>query len=227
MKLVGISLSPYFERAVITLDVKDALGQVELALPPANFGTPEARAINPTGKIPYLLLPDGSFLPEGQVIAEYFNDVFSGPDLMPSDPMQAARARLLCRTIDLYVGPHTSALARTITRGMRDEDAIRQAVEEGLPLGLDLLESHLSGGEYAVGDAFSFGDAALIPHMFHFLVFLKEFDVDVFGDRPKLAAWWDKHKESDIMLRSHERMQAALDFFLARIRAAQEKAAAQ
>jgi glutathione S-transferase len=227
MQLVGISLSPYFERAVITLDAKNALDKVELALPPANFGTSEAKAINPTGKIPYLLLPDGSFLPEGQVIAEYFNEVFDGPDLMPADPMQAARARLLCRTIDLYVGPHTSSLARTITRGMRDEAAISHALGEGLPLGLDLIESHLSEGEYAVGDAFSFGDAALIPHMFHFLVFLKAFDVDVFTDRPRLTAWWDKHKESDIMLSSHKRMQAALDFFLARIRAAQEKAVAQ
>ncbi len=227
MKLVGISLSPYFERAVITLEVKGALDEVELALPPAGLGTPELKAVNATGKIPYLILPDGSLMPEGQVIAEYFNDSLNGPNLMPVHPMEAAKAKLLCRTIDLYVGPHTTQLARTITRGTRDEAAIAFALSEGLPLGLDLLESHITGTHYAVGDNFSFGDAALIPHMFHFNTFLKGFDVDVFGGRPKLKAWWDRHKESDIVVNSHTRMAASLDFFLARIKAAQEKAAAQ
>ena len=225
MQLVGISLSPYFERAVITLDVKGAMEEVEFALPPAGFGTPEIRAANPTGKIPYLTLPEGGFLPEGQVIAEYFNETIEGPNLMPADPVDAARAKLLCRTIDLYVGPHTSPLARTITRGTHDEAAIKLALEEGLPQGLDILESHMSDGSYAVGNEFSFGDAALIPHMFHFLVFLKAFEVDVFTGRPRLTAWWDKHKESDIVTRSHARMQAALDFMIERRKAAAAKQA--
>ncbi|WP_262690242.1 glutathione S-transferase family protein [Kordiimonas aestuarii] len=225
MQLVGISLSPYFERAVITLDVKGALDEVELALPPGPFGSPELKAANPTGKIPYLRLPDGEFIPEGQVIAEYFNETFEGPDLMPATALEAAKAKLVCRTIDLYVGPHTSSLARSITRGIRDEAAIKAAVEDGLPLGLDLIEGYLGGGDYVVGDAFSFADTALIPHMFHFLVFLKEFEVTVFEGRPKLAAWWDKHKESDIVVRSHKRMAAALEFLLKRIAAAKAQQA--
>ncbi|WP_417449748.1 glutathione S-transferase family protein [Kordiimonas sp.] len=225
MKLVGVSLSPYVERVLITLDAKGMLDEVELALPPASFGTPEARAVNPSGKIPYLLLPDGMVLSEGQVIAEYLNDTLSGPDLMPSDPLHAARAKLLARTVDLYVGIQTAPLAKTITRGIRDEAAIELALEEGLPFGLDLLESHITGEQYAVGDAFSFGDAALIPHMFHFLVFLKEFDVDVFTGWPKLSAWWEKNRESDIVTRSHGRMAASLEFFLERIRAAKAQQA--
>jgi glutathione S-transferase len=227
MQLVGISLSPYFERAVITLDAKGALDQVELKLPAANLGTPEAKAVNPTGKIPYLLLDDGSFLPEGQVIAEYFDDVFGGPSLMPRDPVQAAKAKLLCRTIDLYVGPHTSSLARTITRGVRDEAAIAHALSEGLPLGIDLLESHISSDTFAVGESFSFGDVALIPHMFHFLTFLKEFNISVFEGRPKLTAWWERHKESDIVKNSHARMMASLQFLIERARAQKEQAAAR
>ncbi|WP_417465259.1 glutathione S-transferase family protein [Kordiimonas sp.] len=222
MKLTGISLSPYFERALITLDVKGALERVELSLPPGSFGSPELRAANPTGKIPYLTLDDGTFIPEGQIIVEYFNDIFEGPSLMPADALDAARAKLLCRTIDLYVGPQTSVLARTITRRIRDEEAIKAALEEGLPLGLNLVESHITGENYAVGDVFSIGDAALIPHMFHFLVFLKEFDVDVFTSRPKLAAWWEKQKESDTVKRSHARMAASLEFLRSRL--AQTKA---
>ena len=146
------------------------------------------------------------------MIAEYFNDIFRGPSLMPSGPLHAAKAKLIGRIIDFYIGPFTTPLARTITRGVRDEAAITKALETDIPAGLDYLELHLSGGSFAVGDRISIGDAAVIPHMFHFNVFLADFDIKPLEGRPKLAAWWDHWRESDIVARSHARMQASLDF---------------
>jgi glutathione S-transferase len=224
MQLVGVSLSPYFERAAIVLDVKGALDKVEFCLPLAGFGTPEAKAENKTGKIPYLRLADGTILPEGQLIAEYFNDIFDGENMIPADPMAAYKAKLLGRIVDLYIGPHTTALARTITRGTRDEVAITEALNVGLPAGLDFLEEHLTGGKFAVGNAVSIGDASIIPHMFHFLEFLGDFGVDPCAGRPKLSAWWDNWRESDIVARSHGRMRTSLDMIKARRAAAEANA---
>ncbi|TNE62661.1 MAG: glutathione S-transferase family protein [Alphaproteobacteria bacterium] len=221
MRLRGVSLSPYYERALIVADVKGALEKVEEAGMPGPFGSDALKSENPTGKIPYLLLDDGTMLPEGQVIAEYFNDVFDGPDLMPADALGAARARLFGRIIDLYLGIHTTPLARTITRGTRDEAAIEAALSTGIPMAMDLIERNLAGGAYAVGDRFSLADAALIPPMFHLTVFLAHFDIKPFDGRPKFAAWWDANRDTDVVQRCFARMQKSLDFILSLRKAAQ------
>jgi len=214
MQLRGISLSPYVERAMIVLDAKNALDQIDSPRMVAPFGTPEARAENPTGKVPYLILNDGSILPEGQVIAEYFNDVFEGENLMPEDPLLAARAKVIGRVLDLFLGLHTRPLARTVTTNTRDEEAIRTARESGIPDALNHIEFHLSGGPYAVGDSFTLADAALIPFMFHLTEFLAHFDLKPFEGRPKLEAWWTAQKDTPLVGRCFARMQKSLDFIL-------------
>ncbi len=92
MKLCGMHLSPYYERAYLVLEIKSAVDKVELAGMPGAFGSDELLAESPLGKIPYLLLDDGSCLPEGQVIAEYFNAIFDGPNLEHEHPANAARS---------------------------------------------------------------------------------------------------------------------------------------
>ncbi|MCJ9429386.1 glutathione S-transferase family protein [Kordiimonas marina] len=214
MQLRGMSLSPYYERVVIVLDVKNALDRVEHGRMPGVFGSPELKAENPTGKIPYLILDDGSILPEGQVIAEYLNAVFEGETLMPEDPLATARVRVFGRLVDLYLGQHTMPLARTVTRGTYDDAALALALETGIPDALDHIEFHLSGGPYAVGDSFTMADAALIPFMFHLTSFLAHFELKPFEGRPKLEAWWNAHKDTPLVERCFGRMQKSLDFVL-------------
>ncbi len=169
MKLYGVHLSPYFERAYLALVVKGATDKVEMPGMPAPFGSEELAAASPMGKIPYLLLDDGTCLPEGQMIVEYFDRVFSGPDLEPADPLANVQTRLIARIVDQYIAPHSASLSRPMFgRFAPDETAIELAINTGLPSAFDFLEHTLAGGRFVTGEQLSFGDIALIPHMYFF-----------------------------------------------------------
>ena len=56
----------------------------------------EYMALNPQGKMPLLVLPNGLALPESEVISQYICDAYSevGPSLIPDDPETRAVAAL-------------------------------------------------------------------------------------------------------------------------------------
>lgn len=216
MKLRGVHVSPYYERAYLVLEIKDAVDKVELAGMPGGFGSAELLAESPLGKVPYLLLDDGSCLPEGQIIAEYFNAMFDGHDLQPAHPAEAARSRLVARIVDVYMAPHTAALTRPkFGRVGPDEAAIAMALETGLPTSFDFLEKTLSGGHFAIGETLSFADVALIPHMFFLENFLSEYEIRPFDGRDKFSTWWQYQQSTDLVKNCHARIETSLDAIMA------------
>ena len=64
-------------------------------------------ALNPQGKMPLLVFPDGSSLPESEVIVQYILDKHSkkGPSLLAETPELRAKAALVTRIHDLYIAP--------------------------------------------------------------------------------------------------------------------------
>ena len=60
---------------------------------------------NPTGKVP-VLEEDGWILPESAVIAEYLNERYPEPALLPLDPAERAIARLLVFRFDDFSDPY-------------------------------------------------------------------------------------------------------------------------
>ena len=67
------------------------------------------KARNPLGKIPFLEHDDRLFF-ESEVICEYLEDCFPEKPLRPASPEDRAKARLITRTLDLYVMPPLHAL---------------------------------------------------------------------------------------------------------------------
>ena len=63
--------------------------------------------LNPQGKMPLLVFPDGSSLPESEVIVQYLLDKYSakGPSLLATSPELRAKAALATRIHDLYIAP--------------------------------------------------------------------------------------------------------------------------
>ena len=64
---------------------------------PGDFGgmnSDEYRALNPQGKIPVLILPDGQALYESRVISAYLAEKFRdvGPSILPSTPPRHLRS---------------------------------------------------------------------------------------------------------------------------------------
>ncbi len=66
--------------------------------------SPEYLAINPNGVVP-ALLHDDRVLYESSVIAEYLDETFPAPPIMPADPYQRAVVRNFVRWIDEHCLP--------------------------------------------------------------------------------------------------------------------------
>ena len=75
----------------------------------------EYLALNPQGKMPLLVLPDGLALPESEVISRYLCDAHAdvGPSLLPAEsPERRAVCALATRVHDQYVVPIQGVMYR-------------------------------------------------------------------------------------------------------------------
>ncbi|WP_374763586.1 glutathione S-transferase family protein [Yunchengibacter salinarum] len=210
MQLCGVSMSPFFERVMIGLDIKGAINDVDYPGVPGGFKSADHLETNPSGKIPYLIRTDGKSMGESQVILEYLDQKLEGPKLVPASPEVAADAKVVCRVFDDEVMPAMWPFLKSLNWGITDEDAIRTAKEERLPRGLDCLEFYMGEGKRAVSDEWTVADCALIPFVFQAQNFLSRFEITDLGNRPKLNAWMERVSETDIFERSMQRIRTSI-----------------
>src|SRR5687767_656447 len=161
MQLISLPVSPFAARVRIGIYAKGL--DVEVASPPAGWPTSrQFRDINPTGRIPVLLLDDGTAIHESSVILEYLEEQF--PDARPllsGSPKSRAKSRLLSRLADLYLMPPMVRLAQPDC-----EERQREQLVDDLLDGLTALDALLDSGRYAVGTELTFADCALGPVLF-------------------------------------------------------------
>lgn len=220
MKLYGVSLSPFFERAMIAFDIKGALDKVACAQPPGGIHSEEHYQQNPMGKIPYLVLDDGTVIPEGQVIAEYIDTILDGPSIFPADPLATARAKVICRIYDTHMIRALAPVLMALIWKQPDEAAIKRSIEKDIPKALDDLEAYIDDTGYAVGSGFTIADAAIAPLLFQLKTYFVHYGISGFGDRPKLGKWLEGAGKHPLAERSLARMQRVFD----KIAAAEKKA---
>ncbi|WP_286828803.1 MULTISPECIES: glutathione S-transferase family protein [Kordiimonas] len=213
MQLCGHSVSPYFERVVIALDMKGALDQIELAGVPGGFKSETHFSHHPMGKIPFLIKDDGTSLTEGQVIAEYLDRVLDGPDLTPHDFEDATRARLIARILDLYYAEAVKPYGRMAFGGEATDAEVEKAKTQDIPAAFTYLEKYLGDGSRAVGDDWTLADAALISHLYWYGALKVRFGLEGYDAWPKLNAYWETVKDTDIVLRSFDRVKHSYDEF--------------
>jgi glutathione S-transferase len=164
MKLLSLPLSPFAARVRGAIHAK-RLG-VEIAAPPDDWRTaPAFRALNPMGRIPVLLLDDGTSLPESGVIVEYLEDAYPEPSLRPRSAAGAARVRLVTQVADLYVMQALLPLFSLFDARDRDAAAIDAQLAK-LDDGLRLLNGMLDAGGYAHDHRLSTADVWLTPVRF-------------------------------------------------------------
>ena len=145
-------------------------------------------SLNPQGKMPLLVLPDGTAIPESDTIARYVLDEWAaaGPSFDPGTPALRARANLAARLLDTYISPVQGCLYKAMGAGDRAAQLADLARQ------LSVLEPVVLGPRVC-GDAPSLADAALFPT----LVFCTDILPavygweDVFASRPKLGAHFE------------------------------------
>ncbi|MGA1064090.1 MAG: glutathione S-transferase N-terminal domain-containing protein, partial [Burkholderiaceae bacterium] len=137
------------------------------------FNKPEdINVMNPYGQVPILVERD-LILYESNIIKEYIDERFPHPQLMPADPVQRARARLLLLNFEREVFIHVDTLER---QDAKKVDKARATVRDRL----SQLAPVVAKSKFMMGEDFSMIDVALAPLLWR---------LDHYGiDLPKAAA---------------------------------------
>jgi glutathione S-transferase len=170
---------------------------------------PEYMKLNPNAVVP-TLVHDGRVVIESSVILYYIDEAFPSPPLMPRDPHQRARVRIVNKLIDEYV--HNSCTILTFATAFRPwfagltgeqiearlaKSPSRKRTEYKRDVALHGLDSRFarealeyhekllklieeSGGGWLAGNEFSLADIAVIPYMLRL-------------DLLRMSRLWEKH----------------------------------
>ncbi len=97
--------------------------------PPGGYGSDEYKAIVASGNLPALV--DGSLLvADSEAIAEYLEEKYPDPAMLPSKPSHRAKARELSRFHDTRLEPEIRKLFGNLSPEKRDPQLIlAQAIE--------------------------------------------------------------------------------------------------
>ena len=181
--------------AMLPLWAADELGlefeQVDIGGPFGGNDRPEYLEKNPNGLVP-TIDDDGFVLWESSAITRYLCAKHGLGTLCPTDPHQRARAEQWMdwrlTTVMPMMTPIFWGLVRT-AEAERDQAAIRGGIERGYKV-WGLLDRHLAGSAYVVGDTFTMADIPLGPQAHRWL--------ELVDDRPPmkhLEAWYQRLSE--------------------------------
>ena len=122
------------------------------------FNKPEDLSVmNPYNQVPVLVERD-LILFESNIINEYIDERFPHPQLMPGDPVQRGRGRLVLYRLERELFSHVQILEAPESTS-KEQSKAREAVAQGLTM----LAPMFSRTKYIMGDDFSMIDVALAP----------------------------------------------------------------
>lgn len=186
--LYGYDSSVYVRIVRLTLAEKGvACDYVRVASFDGSEKYPENEGLHPFRRVP-VFEHDGFRLHEARAIAEYIEDAFEGPKLMPADPLKRAVVRQVVSVYDNYChGPWVQALvterlfpgpsgpvAERIENALEDARHAARVVDRLVTLredgGMTLADLHLAPGV-------------------HYLAQTPE-GAEILADCANLRAWW-------------------------------------
>ncbi len=95
MQLYTTPTSPYGRMARIVMIEKGLADQVEVIAPKTRVENSPYYKINPSGRVPFLLLDDGTGLEDSALICHYFDHVDGNPRFEPAPGLDGLEARRL------------------------------------------------------------------------------------------------------------------------------------
>jgi glutathione S-transferase len=189
MKLLASPASPYVRKVRIVLAEKKIECEIELVdVQPVDNPVNQH---NPLGKIPTLVLDDGTALYDSRVIAEFLDNVSPISRLVPGDIRERVQVRRWEALADGVV--EAAMLVRY--------EAMRERREQSKPWldkqlaraqrGMALMAAELNGRAWCHGDRYSLADIAL-GCCVGWLGFRRPGDIDWQADYPALARHYQK-----------------------------------
>ena len=154
LTIVAIPISLYCAKLRILLRHKKIPWQ-ELP-PPGGYGSAEYKSIVPSGNLPALV--DGSLLlADSEAIAEYLNEKYPNPPMLPIELNDRAKARELSRLHDTRLEPEVRRLFPFINSSKRNAlrvDEHSKAIGDGL----NQLAKLLGGNDNHYGERLTLGE---------------------------------------------------------------------
>ena len=189
MLIIGSPVSPYVRKAVVALAIKGVDFEIDPIVP--FFGDDEFSRLSPLRRIPVLIHGD-LVLNDSTVICVYLDEAYPDPPLMPTSPVDRARARWMEEYADSRLGDliiwrlfYRKLVAPRVYRIAPDEAEIAQVTDVELPSALDWIEARAPARDFLFGHVCTadIGYAAFFRN-----AMLAGWTID--ADRwPKAAAW--------------------------------------
>lgn len=192
MKLIGSVTSAYVRKARVVLAEKKLDYQFELE----NVWAPETRiaASNPLGKVPCLVMEDGTAMYDSRVIAEYLDTLTPVCKLLPQNSRDRANVKVREALAD---GVLDAAVLAYLERTWRPDEQRSQAwidrQKAKVHAGLAVMSEQLGEQPFCMGIHYTLADVATGCTL-GWLAFRFP-DIDWRGDYPNLARLFDKLSE--------------------------------
>ncbi len=189
MKLIGSATSPYVRKARLVLLEKN-IPHTFLIDPPSDPNSQVAR-FNPLGRIPALILDDGTCVFDSPVIAEYVDTLNDTPILIPrNEPLARMRVK---RWEALADGIMDSAI---VVRNERTRPAEKQEQSNidmhnlAVTRALAHVAEQLGQRKWCEGSSITLADLALVAALVY--LDLRQPERDWRGAHSNLAAWFNR-----------------------------------
>jgi len=159
MKLIGTPTSPYTRKARVVLAEKRI--DYDFVVDPPFEASTGVAAYNPLGKVPVLVLDDGSTIFDSRVIVEYLDNASPVTKLLPED----TRHRIQTRRWEALADGCTDATVAIVMERRRPE-ALQYgdwiARQQGkIERALQLMSEDLGNRSWCCGDFFNLSDVAV------------------------------------------------------------------
>jgi glutathione S-transferase len=187
--IIGGPISPYVRKVMAVCDLKGVAYRIDPIIP--FQGNDEFSRLSPLRRIP-VLIDDQVTLADSTVIAEYLDERYGRPRLLPDTPAARALARWIEEFADTRIGDvfiwrlfNTAVIAPHVWKLARDDDAIARVVREDLPAVMDHLETIAPSDGFVCG-SLAIADIAVAVHVANLRWASTGADLSAW---PKTVAW--------------------------------------
>ena len=163
MKLIGATASPYVRKVRVVMAEK--LLEFEFATTNVWAGDSDISDVNPLGKVPCLLLPDGFAMVDSRVIVEYLDTLSSSGAMLPEPSRARAEVKTWEALADGALDAAILARLEATWGGRTDEQRSQAWIDRQLgkvTLALHTMSQRLGDRHsYCSGDQLNLSDVAV------------------------------------------------------------------